>query len=194
MPRFTTKFIFLPESLKTIRNKLGLSQRGLADYLGCTTATVSAWEQNKNTPQGPFIEQLIKLCHDRDIAVPKFFRSPDDEDNITVAIYQEQNNYRKHLKSQVLAEDLAAGVGSKRNYNFSAEVLGQPLSLTIQQTGVNLSVRLTDVAFFVVPHCTLILTFANDDKHIVPFVDIDPSYTIRTKESLKSIELIIKEE
>lgn len=37
--------------LRELRAKLGISQQGLADYLGCSVASIHRWESGKTQPK-----------------------------------------------------------------------------------------------------------------------------------------------
>lgn len=39
--------------IKSVRAKMGLSQKGLADFMGVSPKTVEGWEGDKFSPQGP---------------------------------------------------------------------------------------------------------------------------------------------
>ena len=41
------------ERIKSVRAKIGLSQRGLAAFMGVSEKTVEGWEGNKFPPRGP---------------------------------------------------------------------------------------------------------------------------------------------
>jgi putative transcriptional regulator len=53
-------------TIKSIRNRLGLSQIAFAEALGVSKKTVEAWEAGTNVPQGPAqrILQLLQKEHD----------------------------------------------------------------------------------------------------------------------------------
>lgn len=46
--------------IKSIRNKLGLSQLAFAKALGVSKKTVEAWEAGRNEPQGP-AQRILEL-------------------------------------------------------------------------------------------------------------------------------------
>ncbi len=56
---------FFGEKLKELRKKHRLSQQQLADYLGVTAATVSAYELGKKLPS---IVTLINICRQFDVS------------------------------------------------------------------------------------------------------------------------------
>ncbi|MBL4940347.1 MAG: helix-turn-helix transcriptional regulator [Colwellia sp.] len=47
-----------PKQFKTIRTKLGLTQKALAEALGYKTTSVSSWEQGRR-PIGPRVEKAV---------------------------------------------------------------------------------------------------------------------------------------
>lgn len=44
---------FTAARIKSVRAKMGLSQKGLADFMGISPKTVEGWEGNRFSPQGP---------------------------------------------------------------------------------------------------------------------------------------------
>jgi putative transcriptional regulator len=46
-------FVFQPEDVKSIREKLHKSQPEFAQMLGVSVATLQNWEQGRRQPQGP---------------------------------------------------------------------------------------------------------------------------------------------
>ena len=50
-----------PHEIKTTREKLGLTQKELADALGVSFATVNRWEKGRAKPQKDRIERLRSL-------------------------------------------------------------------------------------------------------------------------------------
>lgn len=59
------------EGVKWCRNKLRLSQKGLADKLGVSDVTVSYWENLKTDPTH---ENLERLCDLAKISLDHFWR------------------------------------------------------------------------------------------------------------------------
>jgi DNA-binding transcriptional regulator YiaG len=51
-----------PQEIKDLRAKLKLSQRGLAEKIGCTLGSVEHYEQGYRKPSAIFEEQLQKLA------------------------------------------------------------------------------------------------------------------------------------
>ena len=47
-------------TIKSVRNKLGLSQMAFAEALGVSKKTVEAWEAGTNIPQGP-AQRILEL-------------------------------------------------------------------------------------------------------------------------------------
>lgn len=45
---------------------LGVSQQGLADLIDCSVYSVSAWEQERNTPSGPTMALIARLVDDKE--------------------------------------------------------------------------------------------------------------------------------
>jgi putative transcriptional regulator len=46
-------FLFRPDGIRTIRNKLGRSQAEFAIMIGVSVATLRNWEQGRRRPDGP---------------------------------------------------------------------------------------------------------------------------------------------
>jgi len=55
------------EKLKQVRQKLGLSQEGLARELGVSFATINRWETNKFEPSYRAIKKFDEFCKQRGI-------------------------------------------------------------------------------------------------------------------------------
>ena len=51
----------LPESLRRRRERLGISQRDLADRLGVDQSSVAKWETGDRKPSGPLLIELMDL-------------------------------------------------------------------------------------------------------------------------------------
>lgn len=51
----------VPEEIKTLRRKLGLTQAALAARLGCRQGTVSDWERGIRKPQPVFVRAMRAL-------------------------------------------------------------------------------------------------------------------------------------
>ena len=51
----------LPTDVKTIRNKIGLSQSAFAGLLGVSVRTLQEWEQGRRTPKGP-AQALLRVA------------------------------------------------------------------------------------------------------------------------------------
>ena len=47
------KFVFKPEDVRSIREKLQKSQSDFAQMIGVTVSTLQNWEQGRREPQGP---------------------------------------------------------------------------------------------------------------------------------------------
>lgn len=53
--------------IKTLRNKLVMTQEELADYLDVSFASVNRWERGHFKPTTKAKRQIIKLCIENDI-------------------------------------------------------------------------------------------------------------------------------
>ncbi len=54
-------FMFEPEDIKAIREKLNMSQSEFALMIGVSVATLQNWEQGRRTPEGP-ARALLKIA------------------------------------------------------------------------------------------------------------------------------------
>lgn len=61
--------MYISKNVKYLRNKIGLTQRQLADKIGKTNAAVSEYEKGKATPP---IEVALKLCELFDLSLDEF--------------------------------------------------------------------------------------------------------------------------
>jgi DNA-binding transcriptional regulator YiaG len=50
-----------PKRIKALRKKLGLTQSGLAEQIGCFQVTVARWETGENEPRGANLKMLLML-------------------------------------------------------------------------------------------------------------------------------------
>ena len=53
------RFIFKPEDIRAIRQKLDKSQNEFAQMIGVTISTLQNWEQGRRQPQGPARALLV---------------------------------------------------------------------------------------------------------------------------------------
>jgi len=53
------KFVFKPEDVRAIREKLDKSQSEFAQMIGVTVSTLQNWEQGRREPQGPARALLV---------------------------------------------------------------------------------------------------------------------------------------
>jgi putative transcriptional regulator len=63
-------FKFLPDDIKNIRRKLGVSQTEFALMIGVSVATLRNWEQGRRTPEGP-ARALLKVAAESPEVVAK---------------------------------------------------------------------------------------------------------------------------
>ena len=61
-------FMFEPEDIKAIREKLNMSQSEFALMIGVSVATLQNWEQGRRTPEGP-ARALLKIAAENPEAV-----------------------------------------------------------------------------------------------------------------------------
>jgi len=57
--RPSRKFVFKPEDVRSIREKLQKSQSEFAQMIGVTLSTLQNWEQGRREPQGPARALLV---------------------------------------------------------------------------------------------------------------------------------------
>ena len=55
------KTVQMPPDVKTIRQKIGLSQSAFAGLLGVSVRTLQEWEQGRRTPKGP-AQALLRVA------------------------------------------------------------------------------------------------------------------------------------
>ena len=55
------KTVYLPSSVKSIREKMGLSQSAFAGLLGVSVRTLQEWEQGRRSPKGP-AQALLRVA------------------------------------------------------------------------------------------------------------------------------------
>ena len=55
------KIVYLPSNVKSIREKIGLSQSAFAGLLGVSVRTLQEWEQGRRTPKGP-AQALLRVA------------------------------------------------------------------------------------------------------------------------------------
>lgn len=58
---------FEPAEIKSIRNRLGITQAVLAELMGVSIKTVEAWEGGRNMPEGPARRMLAMLRDDPEL-------------------------------------------------------------------------------------------------------------------------------
>lgn len=59
---------FTAQNIKFIREKSGLTQRTMADYMGVSIKTVEAWEAGKNQPSGSS-SRLLELIDKGEVKI-----------------------------------------------------------------------------------------------------------------------------
>ena len=55
------KTVYLPSNVKSIREKLDLSQSAFAGLLGVSVRTLQEWEQGRRNPKGP-AQALLRVA------------------------------------------------------------------------------------------------------------------------------------
>ena len=53
--------VYLPSNVKSIREKMDLSQSAFAGLLGVSVRTLQEWEQGRRTPKGP-AQALLRVA------------------------------------------------------------------------------------------------------------------------------------
>lgn len=56
--------LITPESIRSLRQRLGLTQEQLAARLGCSTQAVSFWERGTRTPTGLYAQAMRRVFAD----------------------------------------------------------------------------------------------------------------------------------
>lgn len=64
---------FNGDKIKSVRNKMGLSQKGLAAFMGVSIKTVEGWEGNKFPPRGP-ARRLIEVLENKPEVASAFIK------------------------------------------------------------------------------------------------------------------------
>jgi len=62
-------FAFTPKDIKSIREKLGLSQQQFSKLVFVNVRTLQNWEQGRRQPQGPALALLMILKKDPEHAI-----------------------------------------------------------------------------------------------------------------------------
>lgn len=74
--RYTDIKSYNAAETKTVRKKLGITQREFAYALGCTEVTIRNYESGRNLPSAQYIDLLHRLCRERNI-LPSNFLTTD---------------------------------------------------------------------------------------------------------------------
>lgn len=56
-------FLVLAQRIKELRNKMGKTQREFSDIVGCTAATLSAYENGSKSPSLEIVKNIAEKCH-----------------------------------------------------------------------------------------------------------------------------------
>lgn len=66
------KFEFRPDSIVTLRKRIGLSQAKMAEFLGVPANTLSRWETGATRPDADSLAAIYSIAMDKDVT-PTFF-------------------------------------------------------------------------------------------------------------------------
>ena len=55
------RIVYLPSNVKSIRERMGLSQSAFAGLLGVSVRTLQEWEQGRRNPKGP-AQALLRVA------------------------------------------------------------------------------------------------------------------------------------
>jgi len=69
---------FVPASIPSIRDNLGMSQSEFARYMGCTSQSVNNWEKGRSSPAGEFVDKMHRICIHHKLKSPIFYKSEAD--------------------------------------------------------------------------------------------------------------------
>ena len=69
-------YIFQPSRLKTLREKLGLTQSEMAVLLDMPVNTLSRWERGSNSPDANALAAIYSIAHERGVSPQFFVRRP----------------------------------------------------------------------------------------------------------------------
>ncbi|GLB27245.1 hypothetical protein LXJ15735_34860 [Lacrimispora xylanolytica] len=56
-------FLVLAQRIKELRNKMGKTQREFSGIVGCTAATLSAYENGSKSPSLEIVKNIAEKCH-----------------------------------------------------------------------------------------------------------------------------------
>lgn len=71
--RYTKPDLYNPKPLQDIRKKAGLTQRDIADALGCTTVTIRNYEHGRTLPSGEYIDLMHRLTRQSNFSPAEFY-------------------------------------------------------------------------------------------------------------------------
>lgn len=71
--RYTKLDLYNPKPLQSIRRKVGLTQRDIADALGCTEVTIRNYEHGRTLPSGEYIDLMHRLVSQADFEPAEFY-------------------------------------------------------------------------------------------------------------------------
>ena len=69
-------YMFQPSGLKTLREKLGLTQSEMAVLLDMPVNTLSRWERGSNSPDANALAAIYSIAHERGVSPQFFVRRP----------------------------------------------------------------------------------------------------------------------
>ena len=70
-------FVFQPDKLKTLRERLSLTQADMATLLNMPVNTISRWERGSNLPDANSLAAIYSIAQERGITPEFFVRKPN---------------------------------------------------------------------------------------------------------------------
>lgn len=83
------------DSIRDLRESLGMSQREFADHLGLPQATVNRWETGRTTPSGEYLGMMYDLARRHSRSFEPFADSTPRKERVSIAVEAAREWLRK---------------------------------------------------------------------------------------------------
>ncbi len=83
------------DSIRDLRESLGMSQREFADHLGLPQATVNRWETGRTTPSGEYLGMMYDLARRHSRSFEPFADSTPKKERVSIAVEAAREWLRK---------------------------------------------------------------------------------------------------